>query len=280
LYFRFGYYTGYFTKFFSWYSNSTTQMGYLSVNADKKVVIYTGTGAGTLVATGSIALTLSNWTLIEVYVKIADSPNGIITVKIDGVTDASFTGGDTKPGADTTIERFYLNYVQNNSTAYFDDIAVNDTSGGADNSWCGDGKVLLLKPNGNGSYIGFTNSAGSCLNNYTYVDEIPADGDTSYVQSSTSGCMDTYAIEDHAETTPKTIKRVWVEGRAKNIVAAGSQFQFATKAGSTIYYSGSITPAAGYTESLRGTVYTTNPDTGIAWTDTDLDNLEIGIKFV
>lgn len=256
--------------------NSTTAHAYVRFNASAGVFeVYS---AGTLRFSSTFPAVQGTWYLIEAYLKIDDS-TGVLTVKIDGVQIGTYTG-DTRNGASTTVNNIYLNGSPGSSITWaFDDLALNDTTGGADNSWCGDGRVILLKPNGNGDASDLTGSDGNSTDNYLLVDEIPSDGDTTYVEGSTSGNRDLYAIEDFSGTG-KTIKRVWVEARARDTVAAGGQCKLSVKpSGGSEDKSSAINLLTSYTRII-GTDYTTNPADSGAWEDGDLDALQIGFEVV
>src|SRR3989337_1306682 len=107
-----------------WYA-SGTELGSLRLSSAGNLQLYTSTG--TLVATGSVAIQLNTWYLVEVRIKIADA-GGVLEVKVDGTVDATFSG-DTKPGADTTFNLIYILHT-GASVWRIDDFALNDPAGG------------------------------------------------------------------------------------------------------------------------------------------------------
>jgi hypothetical protein len=252
------------------FRNSTTSLVQIRVTGGG-LAAYVGT---TLVATGGITTLQANtWYLFEFHIKIADS-GGRIEAKIDGILDIDYTG-DTKPGTATTVDNIYL---VDSSTGAVDDLAMNDTTGATDNSWCGDGRVIALTPNANGDSSQFVGSDGNSTDNYLLVDETPSDGDTTYVATSGVGYVDMYNLSDTGLTS-KTILRVWPEARAREAVAASGTFQLGVKTGGTEYWSSTQTLLTSYARFL-GTVHTTNPQTGVAWTIADLDAIQAGVKVV
>lgn len=254
-----------------WLNGGTTIGRLLYDTGTNTLSVQRGT---TTVASGTINFVINNWYLIEVHVKVADV-GGAFDVKVDGVTDITFSG-DTKPGADTTVDNITIGRFAGAGTSYFDDIALNDTTGGANNTWPGDGHIILLKPNGNGDASQLTNTGGTSVNNYSYVDDIPPDGDTSYVEGTVLNNRDLYALEDFGVTSV-TISNVWVEARARDTVAAGGQCALIIKTGGVEYDSSAISLLTTYT-AITGTVYDVNPNTTVAWTDGDLDALQAGFE--
>lgn len=250
----------------------TTELGSIRFNSTtKKVEIYTG--SSTLVSTGTLAILPNIWVLIEVHVKIADA-GGVIQVKLDGISDASYTG-DTKPGADTDVNS--LLFDANGSRIYYDDLALNDVSGSVDNSWCGDGKIVAMMPNANGDSSQLINSNTGTTNNYTYVDERPSNSDTDYVQGTIVDQRDLYNLSSPGIASG-TIQRVWIESRSRDTVAAGGLISLVLKTNSVEYQSNDLSLLTSY-QRLLGPEYLYNPGTsGTAWSIPDLEALQAGPK--
>jgi hypothetical protein len=235
-------------------------------------VLYLYTGDSTLVGTSTVLVHANTWYLIELRIKI-DNSSGALQLKINNDTAITFSG-DTQPGADTTIDT--VNFV---SAEYLgetiDDIAINNTAGAVDNSWCGDGHVVLLSPNAVGDSSQLIPSSGST--NYLMVDEIPADNDTTYVSGSVANSEDLYNLSSSASGVE--ILRVWGEGRAKDSTTGSGIVQVLLKTESTEYSSANIMLTTNYAP-ISGSVYTVNPSSGSAWTATQLDALQVGVKII
>lgn len=261
-------------KLFIWRSSGGTELGSIRTLRSSGIdylAAYTSTG--TLVATGAIPYSASVWYIIEVYVKIADS-GGRIVLKFDGIIDINYTG-DTKPGADTTVGQIAYN-TGYNSGFRIDDIALNDTSGGSDNGWCGDGHIIALRPNGNGDSSQFVGSDGNSTDNYLLVDEAPPNG-SDYTQSPNVGEQDLYNF-GATGLTNVSIRRIWPEARAIDTVAEGAEVYLPIKTNSIQYDGTAVSLLTSYTKQLRGDVRTINPDTTSAWQVSELDALQAGIK--
>ena len=254
-----------------WY-NAGTVLGYIYFTAaTRKITLYVGNSS--LVATGTKILSLATWYLLEVYVKISDA-GGVITLKIDGMQDCTFSG-DTKPGADTNIDR--IRFFNNYSSCYWDDIALNDTVSAVDNSWCGDGHVITLAPNANGDLSQLLGSDGDSTDNYLLVDETSQDGDTTYVEGSAVDEKDLYNLAASGLLTNSIIKEVWVEAVCKDTVGAGGLLALVLKTNSVEYASADIALGISYA-TLRGTNHPINPHTSATWTIGELDALQVGPK--
>lgn len=253
-----------------WYG-SGTEMGSLRQNSSSgKLELYTSTG--TLQVTGTLVLAPTTWYLIEVYILYADS--GTLTVKVDGIQDATFSG-DTKPGAVANLDTMVFGGGVSNYT-YFDDIAINNTAGGSDDSWCGDGKIIMISPNGVGDSSQLTPSSGS---NWQCVDEIPPDSDTSYVESASAGYFDLYAMGSISLAAGETIRRIYVEGRVKETTAAGDNVQLGVKSSTTESWSSNIPVITSYARYV-GSDLTQDPATTAAWTESGVNALQAGMKVI
>jgi hypothetical protein len=234
----------------------------------------------TLQDTGVLAISESQWYLIELRVKIDDAA-GILDAKVDGVPDATFSG-DTKPGADAHFDNIY--FYNNSSTGglpftntsiYLDDIALNDTAGGVDNSWCGDGKIIVILPNGTVTNQ-LTGSDGDTTNNHLLVDEVPKDNDTTYVQGNVVNEEDLYDLAA-CGLTDVIINRIWAEARAKDTVASGGTIALVTKASGGAEVAGAdVTLATTYTVRVLSAEQLVNPVDAAAWEVADIDALQGG----
>ena len=222
-------------------------------------------------ATGTPLRMMSGWFLLEAHIKIHDT-TGIVEVRYDGQNDVSFSG-DTKPGADTAID--LINWTPTNYI-YYDDLAINDTVGAVDNSWCGDGHIIALAPNANGDLSQLDGSDGNKTDNYLLVDEKPSNSDTDYVEGSVAGNTDLYNFESAGVTG--TILHVWAEARAKDTVAASGTLILDIKTGGVEYNSPNLILLTTYGQML-GPLYNYNPGTsGTTWTDSDLTAIQAGPK--
>lgn len=167
-----------------------------------------------LEASGSIVRAFETWHHLQVYFNIANS--GEVTVKVDGVEDASFSG-DTMPGATGGIEYVYL-YADAGGVShhynYFDDFSFGT------GDWGGDLRGGIIVPDGDDS-VEWTPSTGT--DNHDVVNEIPA-SDSDYITSGSSSEKDVYTLGDWdgAGKTPQFCT-AWV--RAKKTTASSRQLQ-------------------------------------------------------
>ena len=137
----------------------------------------------------------------------------------------------------------------------------------------GDLRVQVTVPAAN-SAVQWTPLAGS---NFSEVNELPVDGDTSYVYTSTAGQQDLYTVGS-LTGTPSSIKAVQIRTCMRKTDAS------AHTAASVI--SSSATVQQGATQSLSSTyqynadIYEQDPHTSAAWTLSAVNALLIGQKLL
>ena len=255
-----------------WRSGST-DAGY--VNFGTCNIIRAVTTVGGLVGTGTTSLFESVWYLIEVHV-IMNATTGKIEVKLDGMStlEIDFTG-NTGAGTIDTIE-FFIGYggLGEIQSAYFDDLALNDTAGGVDDSWPGEGKIIVMMPNDDSTPLELTPSAAS--DHHLLVDEVPTDGDTTYVEGSVVDEEDMYKLTPSG-LVDVDINRVWTEARSRKLSASDGQVALITKAAGGAEVSGGDEELlTTYSLKVLGAEELENPVDSNPWEVADVDLIEIG----
>jgi len=95
----------------------------------------------------SAALSLNTWYLLELECKVVTGGGAASTVRarINGVQFASSTTTNAGSVAPTRLE-FGINFTSATTVIYVDDVALNDSTGGSQNTYAGAGRVALLLP--------------------------------------------------------------------------------------------------------------------------------------
>jgi hypothetical protein len=261
--------------------NSTTQLGLVSVQVTThKIVVKVGTSE---VAVSTSALSnLNAKYVVSLHVKIAEAPDGIIEVKIDGQPFVNFAG-DTKPDANTGATRITIGTsVPNltfNSNTYVDSILLNDTTGpGPDNTWPDYAPLYPIFPTGNGTYSQMTGSDGNQVDNYQMVDDVPSDGDTTYVKATAADLLDSYTITPPTIPEGATINAVIVKARPRKTNAAvDTQVAIGLRSGGVDTVGGDRVLPTAYGQVIQER-FTLDPSDSQAWTPEKLAALELLIK--
>ena len=125
-------------------------------------------------------------------------------------------------------------------------------------------RLATLTPNGNSSDTSWTGD---------YTDILDGD-DGSNISSSTHNDRESWTLSNYAGATPTSIRAVVNKFYGQAGTSGISQFAPFVKIGGTDYNSATSAPVpAGLNDVLS-----TNPDTGVDWTITDLNNLIVGIQ--
>lgn len=137
--------------------------------------------------------------------------------------------------------------------------------------------TITLRPAADGSLTQL--DAQGAGDNYVEVDEVTADGDTTYVNTPAGGFAtrgDLYTIGAHGLTGSIQIDQIEVFVRARDSAAEAAD-RVATKIlENSTTTNGTAIDVGGSYEDLS-TVYTTRPSDSTAWQLDDITNLEIGI---
>lgn len=129
---------------------------------------------GTSRGTSANALSDNVWYRIEAFFNFdVAGTSDQIDVRVDGssVLSGTFDGNTTVP-----IDRFSFGRPTAGITWDFDDCALNDSSGSDQNSWPGEGKVLLCVPTSDSQVGSWTGGAGGTTNLFAAVDNKPPTG--------------------------------------------------------------------------------------------------------
>lgn len=245
----------------------------LRLNVDGTISVLRG--GATVLSTSASSIAFGSFGYLEWKFTIDDS-TGSYDVHYNGASMTSGTGVDTRNAANATANQFQLRASTGPGGNYdFDDLYICDGTGSANNDFRGDTRVDCYLPSGNGNSSQLVGSDGNSTDNYLLVDESSQNGDTDYVQSATVNNKDTYAFADMAHM-PTSIFGVQINMIAKKDDSGTRSICAVTRSG------GSDTD--GTTQALSTSylcyreIRETDPNTSTAWTRTDLNNAEFGVK--
>jgi hypothetical protein len=217
------------------------------------------------------------WYYFEIKATINDS-TGSVVVKVNGVEKLNVTSIDTRAtSAAAEINRIQLGATDGgygSTPQAFDDFYLCDTTGTANNDFLGDVRVQSIFPSGAGATTQWTPSAGS---NYQCVDDTAPNSDTDYVSETSAGDKDTYAF-GNVTPTSGTVKGVQIMAYHRKDDAGSRSIAPVYRPTSTDYDGTTVSVLDSYTY-LRE-VSEINPDGTSAWTISDVNGAEFGIKLV
>lgn len=230
-------------------------------------------GNGTILGTVATSGDLNVWHYYELQV-VFSATVGSVILKRDGATLLTLTNVNTISSANASADT--LSFTTGfGCTVLVDDIYMCDTSETINNTFLGDCRVTLWVPTQDGAHKDFTPSAGT--SHYAMVDDMPSDGDATYVSSGTVGAIDTYRAP--MATFAGTVKglRVGITARKDDAgdrsvgIVIGDGVDPVTQIG------GNIALTTVYTRQTTP-IMEINPLTGSPWTLADIQADEFGLE--
>jgi hypothetical protein len=245
----------------------TAQINLVS-NSNGSVAIRRG---GTQIATTGAGLLFPSWYYMEIYAKI-DATVGVVTLKINGNTEATFSGNTKSGGTSNNIDGLQLTNNGTIGSGLIDDLYILDSNGPAPyNTFLGDVRVYTMSPSAAGNSTGFTPSSGA---NYTTVDELPYSA-TDYVAGTSPTTRDTYQMGD-LPAGINTIFGVQTNVIAKKTDAGNISLKPVVRSGTTNYYG--TTYGLTSNDKTYYDLRSTDPNTSSAWTASGVNNMESGME--
>jgi hypothetical protein len=246
---------------------STTQLR-VTLNSDLTISIVRGDG--TILATSSQTISINTWYWMELMATIHPS-TGAFTFRLNETQILNATGQNTRNTSNSSC-----NGLRVQESLDVDDLHLIDTTGSALTGFPGDSTIEYLPANGAGTTTEWT-PVGSTPN-YQAVDEAVENGDTDYVSSATVGQKDTYAL-GNLSSTPSAIRGVKPVVIARKDDVGTATVAPVVRSGGTDYDQTSTGLSTSYAP-LAASVLDVDPATGVAWTATGVNALQVGQKLV
>ncbi len=134
-------------------------------------------------------------------------------------------------------------------------------------------ELQTLRPNAAGQYELWPTVFPGSSAHWSLCDEDPPDDDTTYIENNAATWKkDSYSLQNPASSGAINWVRVYI--RARLLSAGSSIIRTLTRTYGIDYEGGDIIPSTSYQNNY--TQYDTNPNTGLAWTWTELASLEAG----
>ena len=194
----------YYTPFLTFEDEGTVQLS-ICLSPGARVVAISGPvfGVHTVLGSSTYALHENVWHYVEVKA-VFNNVAGSVEIHIDGATRLTLSPVDTQTSANG-----YANQVQiggqGHSTGIlglsvgsyyirFDDVYICNINGAQNTDFLGDIRVEGLRPTGAGLTTQLEPSGAG--GNWSLVDDLQPDDDTTYVAAGTVGNLDTYVFSD------------------------------------------------------------------------------------
>jgi hypothetical protein len=223
----------------------------------------------TLLATSSDGIPQNAWVWLSVK-HVCSQTTGSVEVKLNNTTVLTYSG-NTQNGAANQVHRPVILTGTNNPEFSVDNLVI--ATGLASDPPLSECRIYgAVVPTSNFN-VQFTPNAGT---NWSNVNEIPPNDDTSYNSSNTVGATDVFVCAP--PTLTGVIPAVKVNFRARKDDAGVRELAPIIRPGTTNHQGSAIEITSNYFN--RGVVWETNPDTGQAWNPGDIVNLKFGYRIV
>jgi hypothetical protein len=138
----------------------------------------------------------------------------------------------------------------------------------------------ILRPNGAGDETSIYSQYPGSGAHWDKVDDVTPDEDATHLYSPTgSYCRDLYSLPESAVPVASqgsiNSVTVYVRAKAAPSVPTVGTLKIVCKTGGTIYESSEVTPGLAYTNFSAA--WACNPKTGLAWTWSEINTLQIGV---
>lgn len=249
----------------------TTGSNIALVTVNQGTAVITLTVRGTLASTVSLVdagLSPTSWNYIEINC-FQNTITGTVRVQINGVAVAGldFNGNTgTNPLASATF-----GVIGGAAGTRYDDIYILNGAGSTHTAFLGDVSVEPLYPNGAGASTQFTPTSGANWTNVDETDRSTADN----VSSSTVGNTDLYTLGD-LPANVVTVHGVRALGYWQKSDAGARTANLPIRSGGTTNNGASYVLPTSYSYALR--LLPLNPVTGVAWTISEVNALEAGVR--
>lgn len=216
----------------------------------------------------------ATWAYIEVKV-VSGTSTGAIEIRVNGVSELILTNVNTSVSSFTSVGFAGIsNTVIMGSTSRIDDLYVIDTSGGVNNDFLGDCRVDAYMPTSEGATQSWTPTPAGV--HYTTVDEIPINS-SDYVESATSSAVELFGYTDLVNI-PLNIFGIQVNSAARKTDAGARYINGVARIGGTDYASANL--AVSDTTTYLHNIWDRSPATSAAWTRTEINGTDFGVKLV
>jgi hypothetical protein len=229
----------------------------ICMQSDGSICARKGDRTGTVLAISDSILTAGTFNFIETKA-VFDTVAGSVQVKVNDVTKISI--GSLNLGSVGGAQCFIGLQVNGGPNSYWADIFAWDDSGTYNNDFMGPQRILTIFPNGDTAQADW--SKNGAATGYDCIDEVPQDGDTTYLRSGTVGDKSDFSLP----TLPPevaSVAAVYVPVMAR-LDAAGIGNVKTSMISSAVALAGNDVPLTpGYI--YYNNVFEYDPNTSIAW---------------
>lgn len=220
----------------------------------------------------AFAISFGRYYYLEMKVVIGGS--GSVELRINGQQILLLTGVNTQATSRSTADVLQLLGPGGGFHAFYDDLYVNDDQGGVNDDFWGDTRIGLIMAISDGDFSQWTPNSGTA--HFSRINEVPPDGDTSYVSSDTVNDEDTYHFQP---VNPADIyKAIQTNIVARKDDEGNRSIALVSRTGGSDQVSPERFVGENYIDYLNQ--FDVNPFTGLPWTGADINAMQWGVKVI
>ena len=250
---------------FEFRNNANNAIATITIQSDGALGLYVGASRTFLAASDPI-ISASSWQHIEAKI-VCDTVVGECEIRVNGVTVLHVTDQNLGSlGCTQIVFGIPGSRSGGNLTYYTDDIVVWNDVGDDNNDFIGQCRVETIFPVADTAQADWTLVGDS--DGFDCIDNVPPDGDTTYIQGANVGDISQFELDDLPPETAKIIG-VYIPVMAKIDDAGVGAVKTGLLSGSDLALSGELTLTTAYT--YWGAVFERDPATDEPWTKTGLE---------
>jgi hypothetical protein len=259
---------------FAYFGSGATKYVSLGITSAGEVQVFNASGTS-LGRTKPGLINQATWAYVE-FKAVVGATTGAVEIRVNGISELLLTNVNTGTSNFATFGFGIggLPSQENDSAMKIDDVYLLDTSGTANTDFLGDCRVDAYLPTSEGATQSWTPTPAGT--HYTTVDEIPINS-ADYVESAAAGAIELFGYTDLVNI-PLNIFGIQVNSAARKTDAGVRQINSAARISSTDYFSANL-PVSD-TTSYVSSIWDRSPATSAAWTRTEINGTDFGVKLV
>lgn len=257
------------TPIFNFNDSANAVQLQLCADASGNVIAKRGTATTIGTGNGNRKIVSQAFHFIECEIVVSDTV-GVFKVWIDDVLVINLTGIDTAQTANINIGSISIPMIGSQEGQYeFDDLYVTD------GTRLGDHTIVSLSPTADTADKDWVPNSG--VTNYTQVDDVVSDLETTYLQATTVGDLDFYNLAD-LPAGLDVIKAVAPVLYSRKTDAGTRVTRAVIKSNTDILNGPNKSETASYV--VQQFIQETDPQGGGAWTAARVNAVQLGIEVV
>lgn len=247
--------------------------GGIGYNAATKK-FYAANYFGSAVAYTTNAINTGTWYYVEFKIVVGDAASGSVEILVDGIQELNETTGDYRNGSTFVYDARIGSSSNANEYCYFDDAYILLSDGVGQLTYLGDCIIHASLPDADGSSSQWSRSGGS--SDYENIDEGDPNDDTDYLYTPDGESTVLVSVGTFSDVGREILAVQETMYTAKTGPGLAVTCAPVCKSGVTTDVGTEFSPVLGYLPTQE--IHSVDPNTSSAWTLTNLNAVEWGIK--